>query len=322
LSAPPTGAATLRCPTSLLSTWTCASLLATACGEQVYANRGVTALVQVNGAQFYPGPLPTPQDGGITVAGFSLAVGAFVPGQVNFPLGGQLSAGGAAAAIQYEGDVGYWTLPALYPDLNVPGQIDFGTTVSFSPSIADIDYGDGGPQFLIEAIDADGGVGPPLSVPIQRQAGAPVAHLSISLNWDAQADLDLHVVEPDGTEIWRQHRSDYVPNEIKPLPVNLIAFIHARHAYLDFDSNAQCVIDGRRVENVIWGPDAGIQSGTYTVLVDTFSMCGQAFAHWQVGAYVDGGQIAAGTGESLQSDEAYFDHGAGAGLTAFTFQVP
>ena len=52
------------------------------------------------------------------------------------------------------------------------------------------------------------------------------------------------------------------------------------------------------------------------------SLCSQSSAGWQVGAFVDGGQIAGATGESLKSDEAYFQHGAGAGVTAFTFTVP
>jgi hypothetical protein len=209
------------------------------------------------------------------------------------------------------------------PDSPYPGQVDFTTLVNFSRNIGELPVGDAGSNIVLQAIDADGGLGPPLEVGLILLGPAPPGPLVISLSWDTEADLDLHVVEPNGTEIWRNHQSDYQTSEGQPQnPLQLNNFVKARNAYLDFDSNAQCVIDGRRLENVIWGPDAGIQHGTYTVRVDTFGMCGQSYAYWQAGAFVDGGQIAGAVGESLKSDEAYFQHGAGAGVTAFTFQVP
>jgi hypothetical protein len=298
------------------------ALASSACGEQVFANNGLAALMQVNGGQFYPGKPPVPLDGGITVATLELNTSAFFPGQINFGFGGQLSEGAYAVSLYFVGDTGYWTLPASNPDYSVPRQVDFGTSLTLSRAIGQIAYGDGGPAIQVQAIDGDGGFGPPLTEPLHLLSNKPIGPLVISLGWDTQADLDLHVVLPDGTEIWRQHQSDYVSGEVKPPPANLNAYIKIHNAYLDFDSNAQCVIDGRRIENVVWGPDAGIQSGTYTVRVDTFSMCNQVVANWQAGAFVDGGQIAGATGQSSKNDEAYFQHGAGAGLTAFTFTVP
>jgi hypothetical protein len=300
-----------------------AALSASACGEQVFPNNGLNALIQVNGGQFFPGRPPTGVDGGVAMAGLILNDPAFFPGQINFFFGGQTAQGGYAVSLYFDGDTGYWTVPASSPDAMVPGQVDFATSLTFSRSIGQIPYGDGGPAVVVQAIDADGGFGPPAIEPLTLLSNTPVGPLVISLAWDTEADLDLHVVFPDGgVEIWRNHRSDYVGGEIKPTPPNLNNYIRARHAYLDFDSNAQCVIDGRRVENVVWGPDAGIVPGTYTVRVDTFSMCNQAYAGWQVGAFVDGGQIAGAAGESSKNDEAYFQHGAGAGVTAFTFTVP
>jgi hypothetical protein len=310
-----------------LSIWTgllaVAGSMAAGCTEQVYAHNGLTAQMQVSGGQFYPGMSPPWIDGGVGVAGYSFQSGLIYPGEINWPLGGQLFPGAVAVLIQYEGDIGYWTVPANSPDSSYHGQVDFSTNVNFSRSIGSLPIGDAGSNIILQAIDADGGVGPPLAVGILLLSDAPVGPLVISLTWDTNADLDLHVVEPNGTEIWRNHQSDYTPGEGQPQnPLNLNSFVKYRNAYLDFDSNAQCVIDGRRLENVIWGPDAGIQKGTYTVRVDTFGMCGQSYAYWQVGAFVDGGQIAGATGESLKSDEAYFQHGPGAGVTAFTFQVP
>jgi hypothetical protein len=304
-------------PSALLALWL------PACGTQVYANNGLTAQMQVSGGQFYPGSPPAWFDGGIAVAAYTFPNGQIYPGEVSWPLGGSLFAGGVAVALHYPGDVGYWTLPASAPNGNYPGEVDFATNVTFARTIS-TPPGDAGTAIILQAIDSDGGFGPPLAAGIQLLASSPVGPLVITLSWDLDADLDLHVVEPDGTEIWRNHQSDYKPNEVTPAPpiAQLNNFVKARNAYLDFDSNAQCVIDGRRIENVIWGPDAGIQSGTYTVRVDTFSLCAQKYAYWEVGAFVDGGQIAGAMGESLKSDEAYYQHGAMAGVTAFTFTVP
>jgi hypothetical protein len=307
---------------SLLSGLLLTAISATSCGEQVYANNGLTALMQVNGGQFYPGHPPSPVDGGVNVATLSLNSNEVFPGQINFAFAGQLTQGAYAVSLYFQGDIGYWVVPASNPDYTVPGQVDFSTSLNLAQAIAQVSYGDGGPAIDVQGIDIDGGFGPPLTEPLHLLSDTPTGPLVISLAWNTEADLDLHVVFPDGTEIYRLHRSDYVPGEIKPPPANLSTFVKARHAYLDFDSNAQCVIDGRRVENVVWGPDAGIQSGTYTVRVDTFSLCNQSYADWQVGAFVDAGQIAGATGESLKSDEAYFQHGAGAGVTAFTFTIP
>ncbi len=293
-----------------------------ACGPQVFAHNGLTAYMQVSGGQFYPGT-PTPwSDAGVGVSAYTFPNGTIYPGEINWPLGGQLFAGAVAVAIQYGGDIGYWTVPANSPDYNYPGQVDFAAGINFAQNIASISGGDAGSVIYLQAIDADGGFGPPLAVGLDLLDPTVAGPLVISLSWDLEADLDLHVVEPDGTIIWRNHQSDYKSSEGGSPPASLNAFVKARNAYLDFDSNAQCVIDGRRLENVIWGPDAGIQSGTYTVRVDTFGLCGQSYAYWQVAAYLDGGQIAGATGEALKGDEAYSQHGAGAGVTAFTFQIP
>jgi len=299
-----------------------AALAFCGCGDQVLANQGLNGLIQVSGAQFWPGLPPSPSDAGLPVVGITLNTSAFFPGQINFAYAGQLAPGAVAVSLYYQGDIGYWTVPATGLDPSIPGSVDFSTSLNFSRAIANIHYGDGGPAVVMQAIDSDGGFGPTLTEPLELLSSTPKAKLVITLAWDLEADLDLHVVFPDGgVEIWRQHRSNYVPSELGPAPPKLQTFIEAHNAYLDFDSNAQCVIDGRRVENVIWGPDAGIAPGTYTVRVDAFSMCGLPYAAWQVGAFVDGGQIAGATGQSLPSDEAYFQHGAGAGVTAFTFTV-
>lgn len=48
---------------------------------------------------------------------------------------------------------------------------------------------------------------------------------------------------------------------------------------LDANSNAVCVIDGRRIENAIWHTPA---SGHYVARVESFSLCGRPRTSWTV----------------------------------------
>ncbi|HEY7371406.1 MAG TPA: hypothetical protein VIF57_04450, partial [Polyangia bacterium] len=87
---------------------------------------------------------------------------------------------------------------------------------------------------------------------------------------------------------------------------------------LDFDSNAGCVIDGRRAENVVW--QAAPPAGTYLVRVNTTSLCGASAARWNVRAILAGAEIAASQGTSLTGDTR-FSKGPGSGVQALTFDV-
>ena len=88
---------------------------------------------------------------------------------------------------------------------------------------------------------------------------------------------------------------------------------------LDFDSNAGCVIDGRRQENVVW--QAAPPPGTYLVRVATASLCGAPAARWNVDVLLDGADISAAEGESIPGDTR-FSKGAGSGVQALAFDVP
>lgn len=78
--------------------------------------------------------------------------------------------------------------------------------------------------------------------------------IEVSLNWGSPTDLDLHVVEPSGQEI-------YYDNKTSPTG-----------GMLDLDSNAACSIDGIDAEHVTW-PSTTPPTGTYQVIVDPWSLC-------------------------------------------------
>ena len=94
---------------------------------------------------------------------------------------------------------------------------------------------------------------------IQRPVGSDGASkpdtgtgdVQVTLAWASDSDLDLHVTEPDGTEIYYLNTGP-----------------SATGGQLDVDSNVDCVNDGG-VENIFW-PVGDAPSGDYTVSVQGF----------------------------------------------------
>jgi hypothetical protein len=230
-------------------------------------------------------------------------------GQVGKKLDGTVDLGAATMALYLKGDVGYWIVPADVADVTTTGQRLWQATISLSPLTPPGDQ-----TLIVEGVDQAKQFGPPETLDLRVQGDVPSGDLVVSLAWDTEADLDLHVVNPSGVEIWSHKPTDYKPTT-PPLPASDIA----EYGHLDFDSNASCAIDGRRMENVIWG--SKFQVGHYLVRVDTPSLCGQPAARWSVEVLLGGALIASASGQSGSTDTR-FDHLAGAGVLALEFDVP
>jgi uncharacterized protein YfaP (DUF2135 family) len=79
--------------------------------------------------------------------------------------------------------------------------------------------------------------------------------VTVSLTWDSVADLDLHVVEPGGTEIYWYNPTSTAGGK------------------LDMDAHNPCTGSASgAAENISWANSA--PSGTYTVRVDLYESCG------------------------------------------------
>jgi hypothetical protein len=92
--------------------------------------------------------------------------------------------------------------------------------------------------------------------------------VGVTLSWATEDDLDLHVTDPSGEEIYYGHRTS------------------ASGGVLDVDSNAGCANpQSLPVENIFWGTGAAPQ-GTYTVRVDYW--CGSGDVDFSVRTLVDG----------------------------------
>lgn len=277
----------------------------------VQRNSGLEALMQVREAEYFKGPLPSSVDTGPSVLSLGIISQTLRVGQTNRGLTGALAKEATSVALQLEGDTGYWVKPTGAADSVLPNALTFDANLAFSRFITA-----GTHNVNVIGSNAAGVWGPPSSLALTfvDLNAAPEAAL-IALSWDVDADLDLHVIDPTGVEIWSRKSSTYEPPVVGPID-QAAANASGR---LDFDSNSQCVIDGRRLENVLYGKAP--PSGRYTVRVDTFSLCNQAAARWKLEVFANGELLTSSSGESLPS-ATRFPHERGAGLLAAEFTLP
>ncbi|HXJ20178.1 MAG TPA: hypothetical protein VMT03_08085 [Polyangia bacterium] len=284
---------------------------------------GITAYLQVANAQYVAGPLePDPNAVGPMLEAVNLQTTKVLPGQENLSFSGSVD-DGSSALIGLADDVGHWIVPASAADPLNAGAYQFQTKLSFSPALPL-----GTRDLIIRGVDAQGAIGPSQKYTMTIGSTAPAGQLVISLVWDTESDMDLHVLAPnpgDPTtpiEIYDKNPVGLPPHVAgtPPLTGDDLKNAVAAAGKLDFDSNGNCVIDGRRQENVVFTMPP--PSGMYSVLVDAFSLCGQVDAQWQVTATdAYGDALDSAQWEATDADTRG-NHGAGAGRLAFTFSIP
>jgi hypothetical protein len=287
-----------------------AACLLCACGSQS-ADPGARADLLVAGARFIPGALPPPS-GGPMVQSLQFGDTAVYAGESDRGLSGALMPSASSVLLALDHDAGYWVVVAGVPAVAAPTEPTFGVTASFARDLPAARR-----TLIAEAVDAQGRVGTPATQPLTVDgAPLPAGPLAVHLAWSDEADLDLHVIDPDGVEIYFRHPSGYRPPPPPALPDPVA---QADAPLLDGDSNGDCILDGRDQENVAWShPPA---SGHYVVRVDAASLCGQPFADWRVDELMNGALVASVRGEALPTDTRG-DHGAGTGRTVLEFDVP
>jgi hypothetical protein len=272
---------------------------------------GTRARLRVSGAQFVPGAMP--KDGsGPKVLSVLLNSFRLAPGLENKSLQGSVGGNASAIAIGFSGDSGYWIILPGDPDPFSAGVLTFKATLSFSPDLAAGTY-----ELDVRAVDSGNHFGPAQKQMLMTEAN-PIASapLAFSLYWSNDTDLDIHVVDPAGDEVWARDKDSYSsPSPGLPADPGTIA----AGGFLDYDSNALCVIDGRDQEDVLWPMTA--PTGHYLVRVDAFSLCGQTVAYWRVEARRSGVVVATAEGVATQSD-ADLPHQRGSGVLALEIDQP
>ena len=110
------------------------------------------------------------------------------------------------------------------------------------------------------------------------------ADVQVSLSFDQDTDIDLRVIEPDGTEIFYANRTS------------------SSGGMLDLDSNPACTIDGINQENIAWD---SAPSGEYIVLVDYFEACLMDPVVYTVTIFSNGQLLGTFTDSFVASDESF-----------------
>jgi hypothetical protein len=143
-----------------------------------------------------------------------------------------------------DGASGYHTVTGTDPDgdglFDIPVQVAAEatqTSLVFSVAVSD-EQGNVGPYRLIEIGLLMSGTG----------------DVKVTLSFDRLHDLDLHVVEPNGDEIFYDQSMSSTGGQ------------------LDLDSGSRCMPSTANAENVFW-PPGGAPAGEYRVFVQNYQQC-------------------------------------------------
>ncbi len=206
--------------------------------------------LEVLGAGWLPQPLldPDPTSNGPETLAL-LGPGSFANGQtVVWQIDWSGGEAPSAALLAVDGFEGHFRLvldPAQAPTLTVRFAQDF---FALLPDARD------GTITLRVALIA--GTARPRNVMSWAVAGEEVGsgEVQVGITWDTATDVDLHVIEPSGEEIYYSHSTSETGGT------------------LDLDSNPGCSIDGINAENIFW-PEGQAPAGDYTVRVNMYSDC-------------------------------------------------
>lgn len=293
-----------RCRELLLATITASFACSLACSDGQHSDLGEDQPLRVSGATYFRSPVEATGNDSPEVLSATFVSRVLKQGTQAKAFKGTLSANAMAVAIRLAPEFGvdasgHWLLPAGPPFVETPEFPSFSTSLSIADSLLPGTY-----LLSLSAVDDAGLAGPVRDVQFLVSKRPEVTgKLVFSLDWATNADLDIHVVTPDGKEIYA--------SDVKESS-------DASGGALDFDSNGDCRIDGRRNENVVWTMTPN--PGRYTVRVDAFSLCDQLQSYWRVTAVYKGQLVAATTGVMLPSDTRR-EHGRGAGLTAMVLTI-
>lgn len=105
---------------------------------------------------------------------------------------------------------------------------------------------------------------------IDEGCGYNTGSIQVTAAWNSSSDIDLHVIDPMGEEVYYGHRNS------------------RSGGVLDRDANAACSVSPPTVENVYWGENP--PQGTYRIRLVAYDMCGSPQTPVTVSVAV-GGQI-------------------------------
>ena len=123
-------------------------------------------------------------------------------------------------------------------------------------------------RITFEGEDAAGNVSAPVTMDTAI-VKVGTGDVQISVTWNVDNDIDLHVIDPNGFEIYfNSNASD-------------------EGGVMDLDSNPECNIDSIKNENVVW-PMGTALAGQYSVLVANFMNCTSLATTYAVTVHIKG----------------------------------
>lgn len=230
----------------------------------VTADRGYDCGIRVSGAQLVRATFPV-ANGGPALPLVDLRTTTFGPGDAANPINGRAGSGTFAINVGLVGDPGYWVVPVGLPDEANTGELQFRAIIDFSRQLSL-----GAHEIVFQAVDEFGRDGVSVTANIVIQSRTPAARLRMTLSWDTEADVDLVVKTPDGIILDSKNINTLVPPPPgAPLPADND---YLAGGIIDFDSNANCVIDGKRSETAYWSKTP--PRGHYLIYAAMTSTCG------------------------------------------------
>jgi hypothetical protein len=247
--------------------------------------------INVPGATFVGGATPEPSiEAQSPILENGMGPGTLINGGSGLFEVGYSDPDGAATVDQLivaaDGDVGYFALP-------VDGSGANTTTVTINSDVTEptltlgfalVDSATLTSNYWITTFDL-----------IQTGTG----DVKVALSFDKDVDVDLHVVEPSGEDVYFNNKTSTTGGN------------------LDLDSNAGCTIDGVNNENIFWAADTA-PHGTYTVRVDYYSACEPTTVSYVVTVH-NGAVVDTFTGSFTEADADAGGEGSGRTITTFTY---
>jgi hypothetical protein len=149
--------------------------------------------------------------------------------------------------------------------------------------------------------DAQGNISEPYYIPVDLMAADP-GKLQVTLSFDQPNDLDLHLFEPTGTQIFYRHPVDTLTG-----------------GYLVADANANCIHDTANVEEILF-PDS-VPLGTYDVRVAYYMQCIPSVnTIFSVSALYNGETISPSAGQNPYLAE-FIGNASGASVDCMQFNI-
>jgi hypothetical protein len=296
---------TIACCASVGCACLAAVALSSAC-DGVDNSEIYTEPILVHGAQFFPGELPgtlpppdaatPPPSGGPVVTSIQAQNTTIYSGEGGWQLSGDATSSASAIGIRLgELGTGYWVLPMGNPDPVLADQLTFGALIDFNPTItpgiqplrivavtADGAYGEQSNQNLCisSRLPADPGSGTVNEITACSATANPPAAI-FALTWDADVDLDLHVITPTGLDV----------NPKAPLvePIDAGGTPPKLDPRIDRDSISYCAPDGWREEDLVF-PTYPASGSIYEIHANLFSACGIDSVTFTLTTYVAAGR--------------------------------